>query len=144
VLEVFPDRVRIFVVRAKAVPLAAAVVIGFKDSLWNPWASSLREFASLSPNMLLYWAMLEYGCEHGFRWFDFGRSTCGEGTYRFKEQWGARPFPLHWYTFSTKPRPGGRMTAEGISVRTAAEYWRRLPVPLTRVLGPKIRKYISL
>jgi len=27
--------------------------------------------------------------------FDFGRSTAGSGTYRFKEQWGAVPRQLH-------------------------------------------------
>lgn len=52
--------------------------------------------------MLLYWAMLEYACDQGYRQFDFGRSTPGEGTCRFKEQWGAKSHQLYWYQLSGK------------------------------------------
>ena len=32
-----------------------------------------------------------------YAFFDFGRSSEGEGTYKFKKQWGAKPTPLVWY-----------------------------------------------
>lgn len=132
VLKHFKDEGRIFVVRQEDKPLAGGIVIGFRDTLWNPWASSLRGKGSLNPNMLLYWAMLEYACDHGYRFFDFGRSTPGVGTYKFKEQWGARPQLLYWYVlnFNNKSK--------------AVDYWRKLPVPITKLFGPMIRKYINL
>ncbi|MEZ5583585.1 MAG: GNAT family N-acetyltransferase [Candidatus Competibacteraceae bacterium] len=70
-----------------------------------PWASSLRKYNSLSPNMLLYWSVLEFACKKGYRIFDFGRSTPGEGTYRFKEQWGAKPVQLYWHYWLRGGRP---------------------------------------
>lgn len=94
--------------------------------------------------MLLYWAMLEYGCQQGYKRFDFGRSTVGEGTYRFKEQWGARPEPLFWYRFVHESHARDSLPIEGNNRRRAAEYWKRLPVSVTKVLGPRIRRYISL
>lgn len=135
---------RVFVVYLKNVPLAASVTLGFRDVLSNPWASSLRRYSQLAPNMLLYWSMLEYACENGYRTFDFGRSSVGEGTYRFKEQWGARPEPLYWYRFTrgdVKSRPLDR---EGGGMSRAVEIWKRLPLPVTRFLGPRIRRHISL
>ena len=63
----------------KNVALAASVTLGFRDVLSNPWASSLRRYSQLAPNMLLYWSMLEYACENGYRTFDFGRSTRRRG-----------------------------------------------------------------
>ena len=71
--------------------------VGFRDMLEIPWAASLRTHNRYSPNMLLYWSVLAFACEKGYRNFDFGRSTPGEGTYRFKEQWGARPVQLYWH-----------------------------------------------
>lgn len=135
---------RVFVVYLKEIPLAASLTLGFKDMLSNPWASSLRRFRHLAPNMLLYWSMLEYACQNGYGAFDFGRSTVGEGTYRFKEQWGARPEPLYWYRFTrgdAKRCSGGRHSG---GMRRVVAIWRRLPLSVTRFLGPHIRRHISL
>src|SRR6267378_2196205 len=100
VLSEFAERSRIFVIYKSQEPVASALVIGFGEVLRNLWASSLRKYASLSPNMLLYLRMLEFACDNGYRVFDFGRSTRGEGTYKFKEQWGAVPRPLFWHYIS--------------------------------------------
>src|SRR5205823_1737294 len=61
-----------------------------------PWASSIRAFNALCPNHLLYWEAIQHAAQGQCRLFDFGRSTPNEGTYRFKEQWGARPLALCW------------------------------------------------
>ena len=135
---------RIFVVYLGHEALGGSVTLGFNGVLSNPWASSLRRFSRLSPNMLLYWSMLKYACENGYRTFDFGRSTVGEGTYRFKEQWGARPEPLYWYRFARADGKGPALHGDSGWMSRAVEIWKRLPVPVTEVLGPRIRRHISL
>jgi hypothetical protein len=144
VLETFPERSRVFAVYLAGKPIAASLVIGFKGILRNPWASSDRRYSAISPNMLLYLRMLEFACDEGYRTFDFGRSTPGEGTYRFKEQWGAVPAPLHWYLLSFLGGSGGTEESPAERFKLAARCWRKLPVAVTRVLGPRIRKHISL
>lgn len=135
---------RVFVVYLKEIPLAASLTLGFKDMLSNPWASSLRRYSQFAPNMLLYWSMLEYACQNGYGAFDFGRSTVGEGTYRFKEQWGARPEPLYWYRFTRGDVKGRAVGRHSGGMRRAVAIWKRLPLSLTRFLGPRIRRHISL
>lgn len=144
VLQRFAEDARIFIVYGQGKVMACSMTLGFRDVLSNPWASFLRRYSQLSPNMLLYWAMLEYACQNGFRTFDFGRSTVNEGTYRFKLQWGARPELLYWYRFTRKDRPVSNMVSDKGRMSLAVELWKRLPVSLTRVLGPLIRRYISL
>jgi len=143
-LSEFRESAKIVVVYRGDRPVAGSVIVGFRDTLENPWASALREYRRLSPNMLLYWTMLEYACDHGFGAFDFGRSTPGDGTYKFKEQWGAEPSRLHWYHFSCRGQPPDRSGSEESRFGKAIEYWKRLPVPVTRILGPMIRKHIGL
>jgi len=144
ILLSFPGKANIFVVYGKSVPMACSLTLGFNGMLSNPWASSLRRYGQFAPNMLLYWAMLEYACRQGYRTFDFGRSAVDEGTYRFKEQWGAKPAPLYWYKFARNSRASNDMTSASRWMIRASECWKRLPVPVTRVLGPRIRQYISL
>jgi len=101
VLSEFSECSKIVAIYKAKEPVAAALVVGFEKVLRNPWASSLRKYASLGPNMLLYLRILEYACDNGYQVFDFGRSSAGEGTYKFKEQWGAAPAPLYWHYIST-------------------------------------------
>lgn len=109
-----------------------------------PWASTLREYNRLNPNMLLYWGLLKQAADSDAVLFDFGRSTPGEGTHRFKLQWGAEATPLIWYTF---PVAGKLLKPARGAIRSRqllAATWRKLPLPVTRAIGPLIRKYISL
>ena len=144
VLEAFPERSRFIVVYSLRTPIASALITGFNGVLRNPWASSDRKYAAMSPNMLLYLRMLEFGCDNGYRVFDFGRSTPGEGTYRFKEQWGAAPAPLHWYLISLNGKSIDPNIIGTERFEMAARCWRRLPLVVTKVIGPRIRKQISL
>jgi serine/alanine adding enzyme len=146
VLEEFPDHARIIMIYKEKQPLACGLLIGFRDRdiLENPWASSLREYSRFSPNMLLYWAMLEYACNKGYARFDFGRSSPGQGTYKFKEQWGANPISLNWHTIYLKGKPEQTETTRASKLDTAVRYWKKLPVSVTKIIGPAIRKHIGL
>lgn len=144
VLVEFAERSRIFVVYKSEEPVASALVVGLEKVLRNPWASSLRKYASSSPNMLLYLRMLEYACDNGYRVFDFGRSTAGEGTYKFKEQWGAEPAPLYWHYISLDGKLSDPAISETEKFEMATHCWRKLPLIITKFVGPSIRKHISL
>ena len=126
-------------------PVAAGIVLIQGRNACLPWASTLAEFNHLAPNMLLYWQLLRYVTELGCREFDFGRSTPGEGTYRFKRQWGAQPVALHWRDYLIDGTFAERQTAgPGRSRQWAEACWQRLPLALANRLGPRVRKHISL
>ena len=92
--------------------------------------------------MLLYWTCLEWACTNGFAVFDFGRSTVGESTFRFKEQWGAQPHQLYWYYWLRNGGPIPQVNPSNPKYRAAIALWQRMPIGLTRVIGPRIVKYI--
>lgn len=142
ITHILKDYCRVGVVYLGACPVSAGIIFCFRDTVSIVWASSLRSYNRLSPNMLMYWEFLKYAADMGYKYFDFGRSTLGSGTYRFKEQWGPRPQPLGWQYLEIVPRP----CRLGARDRFAAivSLWAKLPVPLATALGPMIRRYISL
>jgi serine/alanine adding enzyme len=142
ILEEFPKDARVCAVYLGRQPVAAGFLYGFKNTLEIPWASSDRRYNRLSANMLLYNAALEYACREGFATFDFGRSTPGGGTHRFKEQWGAHPVPLHWYHWSCDGRPVPDVSPENSKYALAVKMWKKLPLPLSRLIGPSIVRKI--
>lgn len=141
ILEEFPASTWIHTVYTRlGEPAASGFLFGFKDTLEIPWASSLRRYNRSSPNTLLYWSVLSFACEKGYGVFDFGRSTPGEGTYKFKEQWSARPVQLYWHYWLKSGGTLPEINPHNPKYRLAIACWRRLPVQLTRVLGPSIVK----
>ena len=143
IISTFADSATVFVVEdQRGTPVAAAIGLVHRSTFAVPWASSLREFRSQNPNSLLYWRMIEHAIASGSTTFDFGRSTPGEGTYLFKEQWGARPTPLHWEYVLEAGRPLPDLTPKNPKFRAAIAAWKRLPVPVTRWIGPHIIRSI--
>lgn len=138
ILEEFPENTWIATVCKDDVPVASGFLAGFRDRLEIPWASSVRSFNRLGPNMLLYWSCLKFGCEKGFGVFDFGRSTAEESTYRFKEQWGAKPTPMVWSYWVREGCDVPELSPRNPKFRLAIEVWKRLPLAVTNVLGPRI------
>jgi len=141
VVREFPDEARVFVVRLADEPVAASLTISHRGSMEVPWASSLRAHADKSPNMLLYWSMLQAAIGSGARTFDFGRSTPDEGTYRFKQQWGAVPQPLVWEYAGLRGKVPDLSPANP-RFRVAIAAWQRLPVAIATRLGPPIVRHL--
>jgi FemAB-related protein (PEP-CTERM system-associated) len=140
----YKDDLILGIVKYNSEVVGAGILIKMNGKSFIPWASTLTKYNPLAPNMLLYWNLLKYACDTGSELFDFGRSTFGEGTYKFKKQWGALPTPLNW----TVHQPAGRVTSDSNStgyIRNMAEnVWRHLPLAITNTVGPLTRKYISL
>ncbi len=122
--------------------LAAGISMGFRDRIELPWASSLREYNSLCPNNLLYWSVIKNACETGKRIFDFGRCTRDSGTHRFKKQWGGREIPLHYQYLLADPAGRPPSASPSKAMVLASNVWRRLPLRVTKILGPKLVKTI--
>ncbi|MGE3957937.1 MAG: FemAB family XrtA/PEP-CTERM system-associated protein [Vicinamibacterales bacterium] len=143
VFAALPGRTRMFVVRAAdGRPVAAGVGLRHRDTVEMPWASSLREFKSASPNNLLYWEALKYAIGTGATTFDFGRSTPNEGTYNFKAQWGAEPVPLCWEYRLLRAAELPDHSPKNAKFSLAIRAWQRLPLPLANLLGPMIVRSI--
>jgi FemAB-related protein (PEP-CTERM system-associated) len=140
ILQTYPESGRIISVRLQGKPAGAAFLLGFRDQLEIPWASTLREVNPLGVNMLLYWEVLQYAIGKGYKRFDFGRCSRGSGTYRFKKQWGADEKPLYWHYWlrSGDKLPG--LTPGNPKFRLAISVWRNLPVFVANLLGPPIVK----
>ena len=103
------------------------------------WASSLREYNRLSPNMLLYWELMKHAIERGARTFNFGRCTPDGGTHRFKLQWGGVDVPLGWSVWSRNGGDGTPKPDKPI-FRIATAAWQRMPLWAANSIGPLVAR----
>jgi CelD/BcsL family acetyltransferase involved in cellulose biosynthesis len=82
--------------------LAAGLFLHWYHTLTYKYSASDDEGQKLKPNHLLTWTAIRWGCENGFKIFDFGRTDVkDEGLRTFKNRWGAKELPLIYSTLST-------------------------------------------
>lgn len=102
-----------------------------------PSASALREFNTTNANMWMYHGLLLRAIARGSREFDFGRSSVDSGTYKFKKQWGAQPHPTVWQ-YHVRRGDINAVRPDNPKHKRRIETWQKLPVWLTRLVGPAI------
>jgi FemAB-related protein (PEP-CTERM system-associated) len=139
----FENQAKLSIIRDGGRTIGGLVALFFKDAVVVPWASSLREYFSKCPNNLLYWEAIKYATDRGCKRFDFGRSSLDSGTYHFKRQWGAKPLQIYWQTLTATGDAQTLSPVDNSKYQLALEVWKRLPVALTTLIGPRVRKYIT-
>jgi FemAB-related protein (PEP-CTERM system-associated) len=137
VLEQFPDRAEICLVRAAGRPIGGALLLHGWGISEVPSASTLRTFLPTCANMLMYWHLLERAVQRQQQVFDFGRCSPDSNTYRFKKQWGALPQQAVWQYY-LRQGGAGDMRPDNPKYQRLIRMWQWLPVSLTRWIGPRI------
>jgi CelD/BcsL family acetyltransferase involved in cellulose biosynthesis len=83
--------------------LAAGLFLHWQKTLVYKYASSGDTGQDLRPNHLLTWTAIRWGCDNGYKIFDFGRTDIeNEGLRTFKNRWGAEEAPLSYSYFPAK------------------------------------------
>ena len=145
ILEAFPDDARIVVLEKDGATGSAAFLLRDGTTVAIPWAATRSEWNRLSANMVLYHACLEEAVRWGGRRFDFGRGDAGSSHLKFKLQWGGVEERLHWYRFPRSDDEPGAEADEGggRALRLVSSVWRKLPLGVTRRLGPLLVRQFS-
>jgi FemAB-related protein (PEP-CTERM system-associated) len=142
ILEEFKNEIEIFIVYYLGQPIAAAFNGRFKDTIEGMWTYALREHIRLQTNSFLYWKMIEKACLDGFQHYHLGRSTNDSGSSVFKKKWNAYPTQLYWEYLLNRKTTLPDISVENPRYQFARKTWQKLPVALTRILGPALSRSI--
>ncbi len=139
-LEEFGARCRILTVWADGAAVAGVLTFFFRDRVMPYYGGARRIGGRASPNDFMYWELMRYAGEQGYTVFDFGRSKRDTGAYHFKRHWGFEPTPLayQYHLVAQRALPDTSPLNPRFSV--PIEIWKRLPLPLTKVVGPWIAR----
>lgn len=138
----FPGEIRILSLFEHGQPVASAFVSIYRDSVELPWAATLPESREKFSPLLLYWTLLEWALENGYRRVDLGRCTPGSGNHDFKRRWVCNEKPLHWYYWLAPGAPVPELRPDNPRYRIATRMWKHLPLNVANFLGPRIVRSI--
>jgi len=115
--------------------IAGIIIFAFGTTLHYAYGASDENHLKLAPNNLLFWDAITWGCEHGYKVFDLGRTARdNEGLMEFKRRWGAIQESLTYYYY---PHAAGlAFTSENSpTFRLLTTVWKTLPLTVTVPLG---------
>lgn len=141
--EQFGTGCDVVTVLRNAQPIASVMSFYFRDEVMTYYGGGLKEARDLAGNDFMYWEVMRRACSRGVRIFDFGRSKIGTGAYNFKRNWGFKPAPLDYEFFPLARQDIPDINPLNPKYRAAINIWRRLPLPLTKLLGPPIVRSIG-
>lgn len=138
ILDRFPGDTHLFFVYHNGKPVAGVLNLLFRDVIMPFYAGNDRSERPRGVDDYLYLAIMRWGRENGFHTFDFGRSKRETGAYKFKARWGMDEVPLAYQYHLVKARELPNVSPANPKYQAMIRIWQRLPMSVTRFLGPKI------
>lgn len=134
----FKENVTVLSVTYRNKPIASVLAFLYKNTIMPYYAGSLPKYFKYSPNNVMYLKLMEFGVENGYRYFDFGRSKKGTGSYDFKTFFGFEPQPLHYQYYLNKIDALPDTSSVSPKIKLAVTAWKKMPVWMTKIVGPRI------
>lgn len=139
-LREFPHASDILLIRQGNKVAGGVLSFYFRDTVLPYYGGAYGEFYRAGINNFMYWELMRHAAAKGLTRFDFGRSKTGTGAYEFKRGWGmeVRALPYQFYLVRAKEMPN--LNPTNPKYELMINLWKRLPLSVTKVIGPMIVK----
>lgn len=140
----FATDCRVLMIRDGREDVAGVMSFYFRGEVLPYYGGSIARARSIKGcNDFMYWELMRRSADEGLNSFDFGRSKRDTGPYHFKRNWGFEPqaLPYEYYLVATDQVPDINPTNP--RYRLLVNTWRRLPVPLAKLIGPPLARSLG-
>ena len=141
--DVFGDACEVLTIRKDGAAVASVMSFYFREEVLPYYGGGGVLARQLAGNDMLYWALMKHAGERGARLFDYGRSKIDTGAYHFKKNWGFEPQPLAYEYFLVKAKAMPDVNPLNPKYRLFIETWKKLPLPVARLLGPLLSRHLG-
>jgi FemAB-related protein (PEP-CTERM system-associated) len=117
-------------------PVAAVLSFRFRDEIHPYYGASNPAFNAFAPNNYMYFDLMRWAAANGCKRFDFGRSKKVSGSHDFKAHWGMEAIDLPYEILLVNRKSLPNLSPSNPKFQLAIKVWRRIPLPVTRAVGP--------
>ena len=141
--EVFAGDCEILTVTRGGQVITSVLSFYFRDEVLPYYGGGSEAAREYKGNDFMYWDLMRRAAERGIRIFDYGRSKVGTGSYSFKKNWGFDPEPLHYEYRLIRAQTIPDVNPLNPKYRIFINMWKRLPLAVTRLVGPHLVKNLG-
>ncbi|NVK54908.1 MAG: FemAB family PEP-CTERM system-associated protein [Alteromonadaceae bacterium] len=143
-LKAFPEQLDVLTVTTKqGEPVSAVLSFYFKGEVLPYYGGGLHEARALKSNDFMYYQLMCHAVQRGCNRFDFGRSKNDSGAAKYKTSYGIPAEPLHYLRALVKATEQPNLSPNNPKYALFINGWKRLPLWLSRMIGPYLSKYLG-
>ena len=141
--EQFAQDIDVLTVRDQGKPVASVMSFYFRDEVLPYYGGGTDAARVVAANDFMYWQLMQHAAARGARVFDFGRSKSGTGAFSFKKNWGFEPEALSYQYHLVRATTMPEVNPNNPKYALMIALWKRLPLGLSRMLGPMLSRYVG-
>lgn len=141
--EVFRDSVSILTISLNQDLVASVLSFRYKDCILPYYGGGVEKARDLKGNDFMYWDLMRRCAEDGVRYFDYGRSKKGTGSYSFKKNWGFEAEELPYYYYLVKAKSVPEINPLNPKYRFFIAAWKKLPLAVANRVGPYLARNLG-
>ncbi|MBF0621257.1 MAG: FemAB family PEP-CTERM system-associated protein [Magnetococcales bacterium] len=141
--KVFGEQCQSLIIEHEGKPVCSVLSYTFRDQVLPYYAGATPEVRRLGGFAFMYWDLMNRAAADGARLFDFGRSKKDAGSFKFKKYFGFEPEPLHYQYYLVKADGLPNVSPTNPKYRLFISLWKRLPLPISKVMGPWIARSLG-
>lgn len=123
--------------------VSSVMTFYFRDEVLPYYGGGTLKARDVKAFDFMYWEVMRRAGENGIAIFDYGRSKQGTGSFSFKKNWGFTPQPLNYEFYLVKSGEVPDVNPLNPKYQIFISLWRKLPVPLTKLIGPFLAKSLG-
>lgn len=140
----FAERCETLIVRDnEGRPVSSVMSFYYKDTVLPYYGGGTDAARDLKSHDFMYYQLMCMAKQKGCTRFDFGRSKTGSGAYKYKKHWGMQETPLHYRIALVKAKQLPNLSPNNPKYKLFIELWKKIPLRLSRQLGPELSKYLG-
>ena len=134
--------IALLLVKNESQYIAGALLLKYKDHIYNEYSASDQNYLRIHPNHFLYWKSIEYAHQSGYSYYHFGRSSVdNEGLVAFKRKWGTEERQLYYYYYPHVHSLSAE-SRESLKFKLMKLLCRRMPIKVLQRIGDFAYQYI--
>lgn len=141
-LSAFGDKADIREVALDGKVVAAVFSFYFRDQVLPYYGAADPAFNEAAPSNFMYYDLMRWAGGRGYKLFDFGRSKKESGSFDFKAHWGMQSRDLPYEIVLVRQKELPNFSPANPRYQRAIKLWQRVPLPITRALGPLLIKLV--
>ena len=142
--EVFGDKCSVLMITHEKRDVAGVMNFYFRDEVIPYYGGSTAAARTIKGvNHFMYWELMRYSGNQGYRLFDFGRSKAGTGPYSFKKNFGFEPQPLSYEYYLATSDAMPDVNPLNPKYRLMINMWSKLPLPVANFVGPFLARSLG-
>ncbi|MDP3989656.1 MAG: GNAT family N-acetyltransferase [archaeon] len=135
---------KIYCAYREGVLISALLGFTYQDRVHILISVSDPKYNEYRPSDAVHWKFIEYACNNGYKYFDFGRVREESGQFEYKRKWGPELLDLPSYFMLWKAKKIPIVDPQNTKYKIVTKVWKCLPLKVTIKIGPKLRKELGI